>query len=239
MPTGKPYDRALQILDQLQDAELQLIDEVEARSEAEGGTGRLIEGWYTRSRRDSVIAIVKLAPPEVRDLSAKEAALRLRDLIGEVPDADAIQVNYTMNDSNPRISFLLRHDDMDVLRAAADDLKRHMTNYEGVYYVRDNLRGETDELHLELKAGAERLGLTLAEVSRQVRQAYFGEEVQRLPRTSGDVKVMVRYPSEDRRNLESLNDFRVRTADGRQVPLFAVADVEVARGSQRIQRRDG
>ena len=239
LPTGTPYDRALQILDQLQNAELQLIDEVEARSETEGGTGKLIEGWYTRSRRDSVIAIVKLAPPEVRDLSAKEAALRLRDLIGEVPDADAIQVNYTMNDSNPRISFLLRHDDMDVLRAAADDLKRHMTNYEGVYYVRDNLRGETDELHLELKPGAERLGLTLADVSRQVRQAYFGEEVQRLPRASGDVKVMVRYPSEDRRNLESLNDFRVRTADGRQVPLFAVADVEVARGSQRIQRRDG
>ena len=239
LPTGTPYDRALQILDQLQEAELELIDEVEARSAAEGGTGQLIEGWYTRSRRDSVIAIVKLAPPEIRDLSAKEAALRLRELIGDVPDADQIEVNYTMNNSNPRISFLLRHDDMAVLQAAADDLKTQMASYEGTFYVRDNLRGDTDELHLELKPGAEKLGLTLAEVSRQVRQAYFGEEVQRLPRPTGDVKVMVRYPSDQRRTLQSLDDFRVRTADGREVPLFAVAEVEVARGTQRIQRRDG
>jgi multidrug efflux pump subunit AcrB len=239
LPTGTPYARALQILDQLQTAERALVDEVEAQSEASGGTGKLIEGWYTRSRRDSVLAIVKLAPPEVRDLSAKEAALRLRELIGEVPDADQIEVNYTMNDSTPRISFMLRGDDMDVLRAAADELKVRMASYEGTFYVRDNLRGETNELHLTLKPGAEKLGLSLAEISRQVRQAYYGEEVQRLPRETGDVKVMVRYPQADRRSLESLADFRVRTADGRDVPLFAVAEVEVARATQRIQRRDG
>ena len=239
MPTGTPYERSLDILDQLQRAELALIDEVEAQAAARRGSGELIEGWYTRSRRDSVIAIVKLAPPEVRDLSSKDAALRLRELIGDVPDADEIQVNYTINNSDPQISFLLRHDDMDILRAAADDLKRKLDSYDGTYYVRDNLRGETDELHLALRPGAEQLGLTLAEVSRQVRQAYFGEEVQRLPRASGDVKVMVRYPSELRRTLDSLDRFHVRTTDGREVPLLAVADVSVGSGTQRIQRRDG
>ena len=80
-------------------AELALIDEVNERARTDGGTGKLIEGWYTRSRRDSVIAIIKLSPPEVRDMSAKEAALRLRELVGDVPDADEIQVVYTMNDS--------------------------------------------------------------------------------------------------------------------------------------------
>ncbi|HSG87791.1 MAG TPA: efflux RND transporter permease subunit [Pseudomonadales bacterium] len=239
LPAGTPYSRALEILGQLQDAEKQLIDEVEAEAATSDGSGKLVEGWYTRSRRDSVIAIVKLAPPEVRDLSSKEAALRLRDLIGDVPDADEIEVQYTMNDSSPQVSFMLRGDDMDVLRAAAGDLKRKLDAYDGTFYVRDNLRGENDELHMQLRPGAEQLGLTLAQVSEQVRQAYFGEEVQRLPRSTGDVKVMVRYPKELRSSLDSLDRFNVRTPDGREVPLMAVADVSVASGTQRIQRRDG
>ena len=70
-------------------------------------------------------------------------------------------------------------------------------------------------------------------------EAYYGEEVQRLPRSNGDVKVMVKYPLEQRRNLSSLNNFRVRTVDGREVPLLSVVEVELSNGAQRIQRRDG
>lgn len=239
LPTGTPYSRALEILDQLQTAELALIDEVEARASAEGGTGKLIEGWYTRSRRDSVIAIVKLSPPEVRDMSAKEAAERLRDLVGEVPDADEIEINYTMNNSTPRVSFVMKHRNMELLQAASNDLKAKLHEYEGTFYVRDNMRGETFELHMQLLPGAEQLGLDLAIVSEQVRQAYYGEEVQRLPRENGDVKVMVRYPKSSRYSMESLNNFMIRTGDGREIPLMSAVDVELVAGVQRIQRRDG
>ncbi len=238
LPTGTPYERALAVLDQLQAAELKLIDEVNDRAASEGGTGKLIEGWYTRSRRDSVIAIVKLSPPEVRDMSAKEAALRLRELVGEVPDADEIQVVYTMNDSGPQLNYVLRHRDMSMLQAASNDMKERLYSYDGTYYVRDSMRGESDELHLQLLPGAEKMGISLAQVSQQVRQAYFGEEVQRLPRENGDVKVMVKYPKESRYNLESLNEFRVRTEDGREVPLMSIVGIEVAKGVQNIQRRD-
>jgi multidrug efflux pump subunit AcrB len=72
-----------------------------------------------------------------------------------------------------------------------------------------------------------------------VRQAYYGEEVQRLPRENGDVKVMVKYPSAQRESLQSLQNFRIRTGDGREVPLFSAVEVELATGMQRIQRRDG
>lgn len=81
--------------------------------------------------------------------------------------------------------------------------------------------------------------MTLAEVNRQVRQAYFGEEVQRLPRAGQDVKVMVRYPLASRRSIESLKNFRVRTTDGRELPLLAVAELEYAPGIKRIQRWNG
>lgn len=239
LPTGTPYSRALEVLDQLQKAELALIEEVENRAESDGGSGKLIEGWYTRSRRDSVIAIVNLAPPEVRDLSAKEAAERLRELVGDVPDADEIEINYTMNNSTPRVSYVIKHRDMEMLQAAATELKSKLHQYEGTYYVRDNMRGETFELHMQLLPGAEKLGIDLAMVSQQVRQAYYGEEVQRLPRENGDVKVMVRYPKSSRYNMESLNNFMVRAGDGREIPLMSIVEVELVAGVQRIQRRDG
>lgn len=240
LPSGAPYSRALEVLDQLQEAEKALIEEVNQAAQADGeGSGQLIEGWYTRSRRDSVIAIVALVPPEVRAMSAREAADRFRQLVGDIPDADDIEVNYTITDQGPDVTYLLKHRDAEALRAASLDLQSHLGSYDGTFYVRDSQRGESDEILFHLRPGAEKLGITLADVSRQVRQAYYGEEVQRLPRENGDVKVMVKYPRDLRHNLSSLDNFRVRTSDGREVPLMSVVDVELAKGAQRIERRDG
>lgn len=236
LPNDTPYERALQILKQIQAAEKQLVEEVDAQ--AEPGQEKLVENWYTRSRRDSVLAMVKLVSPSERELSAKDVALRLKALIGDVPDAEEITVNYTTNDSVPRLSYAISHPDMDVLLEASDALQAKLRSYDSVYYVRDDLQGSVSELHFTLLPGAERMGLTLREVSRQVRQAYYGEEVQRLPRENGDVRVMVRYPRADRYNLASLENFRLRTADGRMVPLLSVVDVEVASGVKEIKRRE-
>lgn len=236
MPEGAPYSRALEILAQLQRAEEALVEEVNERTE---GEGQLIENWYTRSRRDSVLAIVKLAPPEVRDMTAKEASIRLRELMGDVPDAREVSVQHTLGNNDPGFELSIRHPDLDVLRAATADVENQLRTYESLYDIRNNLEGASEEIRLTMKPGTAKLGLTLADVNRQVRQAYFGEEVQRLPRDGQDVRVKVRYPKESRQNIESLKNFRVRTSDGRELPLLAVADLEYAPGINRIQRWNG
>jgi len=233
LPAGAPYSRALEILAQLQDAEKRLVDEVNERT---GGEGELIENWYTRSRRDSVIAIVKLSPPEVRDMSAKDASIRLRELMGDVPDAKEVTVQYKNGDNGPGFELSIRHPDLDILRLATSDLEDQLRTYDSLYDVRNNLEGATEEIRMTLLPGATKLGLTLADVSRQVRQAYYGEEVQRLPRAGQDVKVKVRYPKDSRQSIESLKDFRIRTSDGREVPMLAVVDLEYAPGINRIIR---
>jgi len=236
MPEGAPYSRALEILAQLQEAERELEEEVNQRTD---GEGVLIENWYTRSRRDSVIAIVKLAPPEVRDMSAKEAAIRLRELMGDVPDAKQVSIEYTHNNDGPGFELSIRHPDLDVLRVAVSEVEDQLRTYETLYDVRNNLESASEEIRINLKPGAHKLGLTMSDVTRQVRQAYYGEEVQRLPREGQDVKVMVHYPLESRRSIESLKHFRVRTVDGREVPLLSVAELEYAPGIKRIQRWNG
>ena len=236
LPEGAPYSRALEILAQLQDAEKRLVDEVDDRT---GGEGALIENWYTRSRRDSVLAIVKLAPPEVRDMSAKDASIRLRELMGDVPDAKEVSVQYTQGNNDPGFELSVRHPDLDVLRTATAELETQLRTYDSLYDVRNNLEGASEEIRIQLLPGATKLGLTLADVNRQVRQAYFGEEVQRLAREGQDVRVKVRYPEETRRSMESLKNFRVRTSDGREIPLLSVAELEYAPGIKRIQRWNG
>lgn len=236
LPEGAPYSRALEILEQMQNAEKALEEEV---NETTKGEGVLIENWYTRSRRDSVLAIVKLAPPEVRHLTAKDASIRLRELMGDVPDAKEVSVQYTQNNNGPGFELSIRHPDLDVLRQATADLEGQLRTYATLYDVRNNLEGASEEIRLTMKPGTAKLGLTLADVNRQVRQAYFGEEVQRLARDGQDVRVKVRYPLESRRSIESLKNFRVRTSDGRELPLLAVADLEYAPGITRIQRWNG
>jgi multidrug efflux pump subunit AcrB len=236
LPEGAPYSRALEILAQLQEAEKALEEEVNERT---GGEGKLIENWYTRSRRDSVLAIVKLTPPEVRDMSAKDAGLRLRELIGDIPDAKQVSVEFTHNNDDPDFELSIRHSDLDVLRLAVEDVENKLRTYETLYDVRNDLESASEEIRFVLKPGAQKLGLTMSDVTRQVRQAYYGEEVQRLPREGQDVKVMVHYPLESRQSIESLKNFRVRTADGNEVPLLSVAELEYAPGIKQIKRWNG
>jgi len=239
LPPGTPYTRSMEVLAQLQRAEKQLADEVNAEADAGKGSGELVEGWYTRARRGDVIAIVQLAPPESRHLSARETAERFSDLVGDIPDADEVKVGYTLSESEASITFLLQHEDLDTLNAASMTLQGHLGEYDKAYFIRDDQWGSLPEMRFHLKPGAEQLGISLGDVSMQVRQAFYGEEVQRLPREDGDVRVMVRYPEAARQSLAAFEDVRIRTSDGRLVPLLSVAEVEVGQATRRITRRNG
>jgi multidrug efflux pump subunit AcrB len=239
LPPGTPFDRSLEVLNQLQQAEKQLAKDINAEAESGTGTGELIESWATVARRSEITAIIQLAPPGQRHLSAKETAERFSDLVGDVPDADEVTVNYTISDSEAAITILLQHEDLETLASASSTLQQHLASYDKTYFIRDDQWGALPELRFQLKPGAETLGVSLSNVSMQVRQAFYGEEVQRLPRENGDVRVMVRYPETDRGSLASFEDVRIRTADGRLVPLLSVVDIEVGQATRRITRRDG
>ncbi|NNE56877.1 MAG: efflux RND transporter permease subunit [Hellea sp.] len=232
LPEGTPYSRSTEVLKQIQVAEKSLEEEIEADG------GELIENWYTRSRDNNILALVKLVPPETRSLGAKETAERLRELIGEVPDAETINVEYRDNFNGPAIQYVLNATSIEELTAAGDDLMEKLRSYDGVFNVVNDMESAAEEVQFDLKPGAEALGITHAEVARQVRQGFFGEEVQRLPRDGQDVRVYVRYPRIDRESLDFLNSIRVRTTDGRELPLETVADLRFETGTNRILRRE-
>ena len=49
---------------------------------------------------------------------------------------------------------------------------------------------------------------------------------------------MVRYPEAERKSLGSLEDMRIRTGEGVEVPFAAVADATITRGFSAIRHTD-
>lgn len=233
LPEGAAYSRSLQIFDEVEAA----ADRLRAiKGKAKGED--FVKSVYIRADEGNVVAYVTIVEADKRKESAKQVAEEFRDLLAEIPDAEEINVSYTINDGGPDFAFGIESDNLEDLRIATLDVQNYLRTLPGVYDVRNNLQSETPELQIKLLPGAERFGLTLGEVTRQVRQAFYGEEVQRLPREGQDVRVMVRYPRSDRESLTTIQSMRVRTADGREVPLSAVADAEFAPSFKRIERRD-
>jgi len=180
---------------------------------------------------------------EVKDrnnASTKAITEKLEEYVGPVPDAFRVTYGFTQGggENSGRLFFGVSSADETALRAAVLDLKSEIETYNGVTSAWDSLESSAREIQFNMKPGAETLGVTLQDVTTQVRQAFFGLEVQRLPRNGEDVRVMVRYPTDARESIDSLETLRIRDANNVEVPLFSVADVEFAPGVGRIQRRD-
>ena len=183
-------------------------------------------------------ATIELTPAEGRLFSSEEIGARWRESTG--PIAEAVEVRYVTSliTAGQDIDVQLAGPDPDGLRAAASEVRAALAGYAGVYAITDSFRAGTAEMQLGIRPAAETLGLTLRDLGRQVRQAFYGEEAQRIQRGRDDVRVMVRYPREERRSLGAMEDMRIRTADGGEVPFSHVARVEPRRGFASITRVD-
>ncbi len=238
MPDGTPFSRITEVADQLESGLDKLRADINPKY-AYLGEDMVQSGSFVATD-SGVNAWIGLMPPENRptNVSSSDIAEQLRELAGPIPDAEDARFSASFGNDDARLRFALNHEDLDVLREAADELKDHLATYSQAYNVGDNISAAANEIRLNLKPGAESLGVTLATVTQQVRQAYYGTEVQRLPRNGDDVRVMLKFPEEARRSLDSMRELRIRTSDGRKIPLMEVADLEFAPGINRILRRE-
>ena len=234
LPEGAPWSRVNQVRAQLEQAR----SELDAHYADLYGDFEMVRGAAVIASGSSVRAWIQVAPPEERPepIPMADISQVLRDVMGPIPDAEEIEFDFSINENQTGLRFALNHPDLDVLRQASDDLKDQLRTYAATYDVVDNLQAAAQEMRFTLRPDAQALGLTLGDVTRQVRQAFYGVEVQRLPRGGEDVRVMVRYPRELRDSLDAVRNLRIRTPDGREIPLAAVADVEFAPGINRIRR---
>ncbi len=181
--------------------------------------------------------ILELVKPEHRELTSYDIEKLWRDKIGEIPGTKELRFFASTNvGGGAAIEFQLNGRNGDDLEAAALAIQQKLAEYDGVYDIRNSFSRGNQEIKLHIKPEAEVLGLTLSDLAKQVRQAFYGEEAQRIQRGRDELKVMVRYPEADRVSVTDLEDMWIRTPSGQQVPFYQVADISLGYGYSSITR---
>ena len=137
------------------------------------------------------------------------------------------------------VSLSLQSDDGEELQQAANWMKDQLKSYPEVKDVLDNSGIGNRELHLDLKSKAYLLGLNEMTISNQIRQGFFGQEVQRLIKGRDEIKIWLRYPLNDRNSISDIENTRIKTAAGEEFPLNELADYTIKRGRVKINHIDG
>ena len=183
---------------------------------------------------------VFLVPSDKREIGAADFAKQWREKVRDLVGLESLTFSFSTGPgAGAALEIELAHRDLEVLEAASTQLAGALTTFAGVRDVDDGFSDGKPQLDFKLKPLASSLGLTATDVGRQVRSAFFGAEVLRQQRGRDEVRVMVRRPESERRSEHDIEGFLVRTPDGGEVPLSAVAEVERGKSYTQIKRADG
>ena len=182
----------------------------------------------------------EIVAPEHRTLNVTSSELvrEWRKKIGAIAGSETLTFRAEIGRSGDPVDVRLNGQNLDQLGELATKVRQRLSSYPHLFDIADSLSDGKQELQLALKPAAQMLGLDLTDLARQVRQAFFGFEVQRLLRGRDEVKVLVRYPARERQSLDTLDRMMIRTAQGVEVPFAEVAELKPGRSPAAINRVD-
>lgn len=193
--------------------------------------------FFVRNDIDVIFRTV-LTKAEFRNIDATEIERLWREEVGILPNVRKQRYVASEGPSGPRISLSLSGPNPNELSRAGMELQQYLNQFQGVYDIYNSQGAGSKELLITLKPFASQIGVSLMDVAKQVRHAFYGEEAQRIQRNSDTVKVMVRYPIEQRRSISTLENMHIRTMGGDVVAIGDVADIQLGVGVTAIDRLD-
>ncbi len=208
------------------------------KAQPEDGYENAILSHHSWMNGNTIRIFLILIPAKDRDYTVKSFSNELNEALGEFPDAENVQVGTNSFGGSP-ISVRFLSMDMNELQKAKDLLKEELRTIDGVQDIRDDTPLGTNEFVVNLKPKGEALGLTVYDVSSQLRQGFYGQEVMRLQRGRDEVKIWVRFPESDRESVSQLENLKIRTPMGSFVPFKEIATYRMQRSLQRIRHEDG
>ncbi|MFN2354996.1 MAG: efflux RND transporter permease subunit [Desulfopila sp.] len=179
---------------------------------------------------------IQLIDAPLRTVSARDVEYRLQEAVGNIPNVDELSYNSSLVSGGEDIKIELANDDVDLLSGAVSRLKEKMGNLDGVTEIADTLKAGKLEYVFELTPEGLAAGLKPGDIGRQLRNAFFGYEVQRIQRAREELKVMVRYPKDEREQIHNIYDFRINLPDGGQAPITQMTKIREQRSYEQIIR---
>ena len=182
-----------------------------------------------------------LVEPDLRPIDTFALSALWREQMPNLPGVKTLTIQDSIMNGgrdDGDVSFKLEGKNAQVLKEVAGKLKTKLQSMEGVGDVNDSMQSATDEVQLDLKPLAYSMGLTLADVASQVSFSYYGLEAQRILREGEEIKVMIRYPEDERNSISDIDSVRIITPTGAEVPLSEVANISLVDGVNRIRREN-
>jgi multidrug efflux pump subunit AcrB len=254
-PEGTPVSITKNGLDQVEQSAFKLKDTLEVlypeqnifinmvstagdqpiKTQSSRGPGNLDATFFGSHLAECVI---ELAPGEERPLGTKEISKIWRELTGSIPGVKQVTFDSDLFTTGAPIEIKLSSINREDLKSVTSILKDKLQAYAGVFDIKDSFSAGKDEIKLKLRPEAQNYGITMSSLARQVRQAFYGDEVQRIQRGRDEVKVFLRYPKAERVSLNNLEQMNVRVGNNIEVPLGQVAQGELSSGYSTITRTD-
>ncbi|MCH1496563.1 MAG: efflux RND transporter permease subunit [Rubripirellula sp.] len=183
----------------------------------------------------------ELFDTEIRDIHSDKLLAMWREEVGEIPGAE--RVTYGSVGVGPggkpiEFKLLAPSGNIDQLVEATEAIKKRLGQFAGVFDIADDNTPGKWEFQFRVNDRAISTGVTPMDLGETVRNTYFGAEVMRLQRGRHEVKLMVRYPEQERGSLVDFREIRVRTNDGQERPITELAEVNLSRGFSEINRVD-
>ncbi|MEN8775345.1 MAG: efflux RND transporter permease subunit, partial [Akkermansiaceae bacterium] len=198
--------------------------------------------------------VVEVMPPGERSEPGPtnaEIAKRWAELVGEIEEADSFYIHAEITGKGRReeerenavsgepMELELRGPNSEAKNQIAEEIKKLMRGYDGISGSWAQVNRGQDEIEFTLKPRAAELGITQGLLAQQVRQAFYGEEAQRIIRNSEEIRIMLRLPKDARRSLHTLSRLKIRSPRGAEVPLRTVADFKFTKAPTFVERNDG
>lgn len=198
-------------------------------------------GGQNNSGSNAGQLFVELHGTEIRDVHSDELLNRWRKAVGEIPGVEKMtfgSVGVGPGGKPIEFKLLASGENIDQLLEATETMKDRIGKFAGVFDISDDNTPGKWEFQFRVKDTALATGVTPTDLGRTVRNTYYGAEVMRLQRGRHEVKLMVRYPEDERASLVNFREIQVSGADGMQRPIGELAEIDLQRGFSEINRVD-
>ncbi len=125
------------------------------------------------------------------------------------------------------------------VKRAAQKLTDALSRIPGVSGIGDDAPFGRAQMVLQLTPAAAALGLGVDDVSRQLRAAFDGYQVQELSDGYDDIEVRVMLPAEERATIAGLHALPIVLPNGKTAPIDNLATVRHEQGFDAIRHANG
>ncbi len=233
LPFGAPREKVEAVSDLLVKAAEEVI--------SENGGERLSRGVFAQMDEDTVDIRLYLTHPKVRPIGTAKVTELWRNKVGPLPGLESIRFESDRGGpgSGAALTIELSHRDIEVLDKASEQLADILSDFPNVKDIDDGYKPGKQQLNFRIKPEGQSLGLTSADIARQVRNSFYGAEALRQQRGRSEIRVRVKLPEEQRRSEYDVEQLLIRAPSGRYVPLREVAERWRGRSYTAINRRNG